>query len=136
MDHFGIGAAMQGMAHVYFQSSRRTGRTISLIESMKDGDRIVFADSKEADRVRRLCLERGVQVECVVIAPKSPGRVFECGTPMGRTVFDHTWVELYYIEAIERAQREVDHLQQQASGYGEAHRETNCQAEELAKWRY
>lgn len=136
MDHFGIGAAMQGMARMYFQSARQSGRTTSLVESVKDGDRIVFADSREAERVCRMCLERGVKVECVVVTPKTPERVFERGTPEGRTIFDHSWVEQRYLEAIERAQQEIDHLERQASGYGEAHRETKRKAEELAKWRF
>ena len=120
---------------IYMQSARRTGRTTSLVESVKDGDRICFAGSREADRVRRLCLDRGVNVECIVIDPKQPERVFDRGTPQGRTIFDHSWVEQYYLNAIERACAEIDRLQQQASGYGEAHRETRRRAEEMAKWR-
>jgi len=135
MDHFGTGAAMHGMAEMYFRSARRTGRTTSLVESVKDGDRIVFANSREAERVQRLCLERGVKVECVVVEPKTPERVFERGTPDGRTIFDHSWVEQRYLDAIERTQQEIDHLERQASGYGEEHRETKRKAEELAKWR-
>lgn len=135
MDHFGIGAAMQGMARMYFQSARRTGRTTSLVESVKDGDRIVFADSKEAERVRRLLMERGVKVECLVVQPKTPGRVFERGTPEGRTIFDHTWVEQMYLQVLERTQQEIDQLERQSSGFGEAHRETKRRTEELAKWR-
>lgn len=136
MDHFGIGAAMYGMARMYCQSARRTGRTTSLVESVKDGDRIVFTNSKEAEHVRRLCLERGVQVEVMIAEPHQQERVFERGTPEGRTLFDHSWVEQYYLNAIERAQREIDHLERQASGYGEAHRETTRRAKELATWRY
>lgn len=135
MDHFGTGVAMQGMAQMYFRSARRTGRTTSLVESVKDGDRIVFSSSKEAERVRRLCLERGVKVECVVVEPKTPERVFERGTSDGRTIFDHSWVEQRYLDAIARTQQEIDHLERQASGYGEAHRETKRKAEELARWR-
>ena len=135
MDHFGIGAAMQGMAQLYFQLARSTGRTTSLVESVKDGDRIVFADNKEAERVHRLCLERGVKVECIVVEPKMPERVFERGTSQGRTIFDHSWVERYYLEAIERARQGIDHFERQASGSAEAHHETKRQAEELAKWR-
>jgi len=136
MDHFGIGAAMQGMAKMYFRSARQTGRTTSLVESVKGGDRIVFADNREAERVRRLCLERGMKVECVVVEPRTPERVFERGTPEGRTIFDHSWVEQRYLEAIERTQQEIDHLERQASGYGAAHHETKRRAEELAKWRF
>lgn len=135
MDHFGIGPAMQGIAHIYFRSARQTGRTTSLVESVKDGDRIIFANSAEANRVRRLCKERDVQVECVVVAPETPERVFELGTPPGRTLFDHSWVEQRYLVAIERVGNEIDYIEKQASGYGEAHRETRRCAEEIAKWR-
>lgn len=134
MDHFGIGAAMHGAALIYTQSARRTGRTTSLVDSVKDGDRICFSDSREAERVRRLCMERGVKVECIVIDPKTPERLFERGTSQGRTLFDHSWVEQYYLNSISRAQDEIDHFEQQLSGYGEKHRETKRRAEELAKW--
>jgi hypothetical protein len=135
VDHFGIGAAMQGAARIYMQSARRTGRTTALVESVKDGDRICFLDNREAERVRRLCLERGVKVECIVIDPKRPDRVFERGTSQGRTLFDHSWIEQYYLSAIERATQDIDHLEREASGYGEAHRETRRAAEEIVKWQ-
>ena len=135
MDHFGIGAAMKAMALNYTYSARRTGRTTSLVESVKDGDRIVFAEQHEAKRVQRLCLERGVKVECIVIDPRDPGRVMERKQPEGRTIFDHSWVESYYMRAIELAGDTLDRLEREASGYGAAHRETKRRAEELARWR-
>lgn len=135
MDHFGIGAAVRGSVLVYMSSARGSGRTTSLVESVKDGDRIVFASAREAQRVGRLCHDRGVSVACIVVDPREPQRVFECGTPVGRLIFDHGWVEQYYLQAIERAQAEIDHFERQASGYGEAHRETRRQAQEMAKWR-
>ena len=135
MDHFGIGAAVLGSVRIYMHSARRTGRTTSLVESVKDGDRIVFCDTREAERVRRLTLERGVKVECVVISPSDPQRLFERATAEGRTILDHSWVESYYQLAIERAQADIDHFERETSGYGAAHRETRRRAEELAKWR-
>jgi hypothetical protein len=134
VDHFGIGAAVRGAAVIYIQSARRTGRTTSLVESVKDGDRIAFLSQKEAERVRRLCLGRGVKVECIVVDPKRPDGVFSRGTPSGRTIFDHSWVEQFYLNAIEAAQQEIDNLQRHASGFGESHRETRRCAEELGKW--
>ena len=135
MDHFGIGQAMEGMARAYFQASRATGRTVSLIESVKDGDRIVCATRLEAQRLKQLCKERGVEVACIVVPPHSPQRLFDGGTPQGRTVFDHTWVEIFYTEAIKRCQADIDKLQEMASGYGEPHRETLRRAQEMMKWR-
>jgi hypothetical protein len=134
MDHFGIGAALRGSALVYFQSARKTGRTVSLVESVKDEDRIIFTNSREADRVKRLCEEAGKSVECVVVNPTTPYDAFNLGTAQGRTIFDHTWVEQFYLLSIERCERDIDNLQKNLSGYGEPHRETRRRAEELAKW--
>ena len=134
MDHFGIGNAMTGLLRTYFMAARQTGRTTSLVESVKDGDRIVFSDSRERDRVMRLLRERGVKAECVVVDPLSPERIFERGPSQGRTIFDHTWVELYYTNAIDREQRFLDRLERESSGHGGAHRETDRAALERAKW--
>lgn len=135
MDSFGIGQAMKGMAHVYFQSARQTGRTTALVESLKDGDRVIFTNSKEADRVKDLCREFGKTIDTMVVDPKDPRRVFERGTPQGRTVFDHSWVEQFYLSAIDECQKDIDHLQRESSGFGMAHVETRIKAREFAKWR-
>lgn len=134
MDHFGIGAAMLSMTSTYSFTARRTGRTLSLVESVKDGDRLVFADQREAKRVEILCRDRGVKVDCIVIPPKELHRLGERGTSEGRTIFDHSWVEQFYFAAIEQAQGAIDHWQRETSGYGAPHRETRRKAEELGRW--
>ena len=125
---------MQGIAGIYFRSARQTGRTTSLVESVKDGDRIVFADGKEAERVRGMCLARGVAVECIVADPKNPSRVFERGPSKGRTLFDHSWVEQFYLDAIKHAQAVIDDLEWRASGHGEPHREMRRGGKFTEKW--
>lgn len=134
MDHFGIGAAMQGMAQTYFQTARRTGRTVSLVESVKDGDRLIFTNRTEADRVYRLCQGRGVIAECIVIDPSRVSELFERGSSKGRTIFDHSWVEQWYLSALENACKQLDTLECETSGYGEAHRETKRKAQEISRW--
>ena len=135
MDHFGIGQAVKGAAHIYFHSSRHTGRTVSLVESLRDGDRVVFTNANEADRVKHMCLERNVKIDTMVIDPKEPLRIFERGSSQGRTIFDHSWVEQFYLNAIERCEYEINHLQRETSGFGEAYLETRRKAAEMAKWR-
>lgn len=136
MDHFGIGQGVRAAAQIYFQSGRQTGRTVSLVESIKAGDRIVFANSREAERVKRLCKEREIEIETIVVDPQTPQRIFERGSSQGRTIFDHGWVQQYYMNAIDRCQQDIDRLERETSGYGEAHRETRRKAEEMAKWRF
>jgi len=134
MDFFGIGQAVKAALFVYFQASRATHRTTSLVESVKDGDRIVFANLKEADRVNRLCLERGVKVECVVVLANDPHGLFYRGTSQGRTILDHGWIEEYYLNAVDRCEEDIQYFEEQLSGYGEPHRKTKRQAMELSRW--
>lgn len=136
MDHFGIGAAVQGAFEIYVTSARGTGRTTSLIESLKDGDRVIFINSAEARRVEILCAERGLKIETQVIDPRTPAKVFERNTAQGRVIFDHTWVEEFYRLALQSAGRELDHLQEESSGFGFKHYENRQRAMEIAKWGY
>lgn len=115
MDHFGIGLAMRNMALMYIQSARRTGRTTLLVASLKDGDRVAFASSREAQYVYRMCRERGVTIETLVVPPTRPEEVLDSLPPKGRLIFDHTWVEQSYLAAIERTQRAIDHFEREAS---------------------
>ena len=135
MDHFGIGSAVKSVAEVYFRSARRTGRTSSLVASVKNGDCIIFIDSREADRVKRLCRERGVEVECIVIDPKQAEQVYERKPLPGRTIFDHSWVEQYYRIAIDRAQQSIDCLERETSKHDETYWETRLQMEEMIRWK-
>lgn len=134
MDHFGIGAAIRAMVGVYLTTARQSGRTTSLVESLKNGDRVVCLNSLQAQRLRGLCLERGVKIETMIVDPCQPGAVFGRPPAEGRTIFDHTWVEAFYTQAIEAAAREIDHLERETSGSGAAHRTTRRKAQELGRW--
>jgi len=138
MDHFGIGNAVRASALSYFQGASRSGRTTSLIESVKDGDRILFKNQREANRVSSLLRDRNpsLQVQCIVLDPKESSRIFELGSlpGEGRTLFDHGWVEQYYLDAINNAIKSIDSLQRETSRYGEAHRETKRKIEAFRPW--
>jgi len=134
MDHFGIGAALLGAAQIYFRSARQTGRTTSLLESVKDGDRIVVRTHQEEHHLKRMLELRGLKVGILVIDPSTPGKVFEHPKSQGRTIFDHMWVEKFYEMALKYASKELDHLQRESSGFGTAHYETRRRYEEMARW--
>lgn len=74
-------------------------------------------------------------IDCIVVPPKEPVRLFDRGTSQGRTIFDHGWVEDYYMHGIECASREIDCFQKDSSGWGEPHRETRRKALEISKWQ-
>lgn len=127
-DQFGIGAGIRGAAQVFLAMARATGRTTNMIKSLKDGDRVICATAREADHIRRLVNVRGVDAEVTVVPVNAPSGMFGRGTPQGRTILDHAWVEQYFTDALDRAARDIDHLEREASGFGAAHRETQDMA--------
>lgn len=136
MDHFGTSAAIQGMVEVYYMTARQSGRTTSLVESLKDGDRVVCLTNQEARRLLDLSRERGITITAVALAPGRGRGIFHEGTSQGRTIFDHTWVEEHFRQAVRGAAEEIGYLQRELSGYGAAHRETARKARELATWHH
>lgn len=137
MDFFGIGNAIKGCIEIYRSVSHHTGRTTRMIYSLRPGDMVVFTNNREADRVARLCEERGVKDICFVVCdPKYPGKLFNYGTQQGRCIFDHSWVEDYYQLAIEKVQNDIDSLQNELSGYSEAHIKTREAAKNIQQKGY
>lgn len=135
-DHFGISEAVQACLRIYFQGARGSGRTTSMIESAKPGDRLVFCDVREGERVKRLLKEAGIEdVICCVVDPENPSAIFQRPPSEGRTIFDHSWVEEYFMRIIVGASNDLRRLQDQASGYGTPHRETARKAKEMGRWR-
>jgi hypothetical protein len=124
MDQFGIGSAIKGCAINFFAASRQSGRTTQLIESLKNGDRVVCISSKDAEWLRRRIKEFDKDIDVISIPTKDAGKIFDHATSKGRTIFDHRWLEQFYIEAIDRLEKEIDYLQRESSGFGAAHIET------------
>ena len=112
MDIFGIGSAIKATIGMYLVVSRGTGRTITMINSLKPGDRIIFSNSTEAYRVKKLCKERDIEnIRFEVVHPKDCDRLYERGSSQGRTIFDHSWVEEFYQNVIDRAEKDIDYFQ-------------------------
>ncbi|MBL3825106.1 MULTISPECIES: hypothetical protein [unclassified Marinobacter] len=136
MDNFGIGAQAQGALRVAFTAARGTGRTNAILRSLHDGDLVVFKDRREAGRVEHMAKEMGRQIQTVVCDPRRLDKIFEGrGTLQGQLVFDHSWLEEYYLMAMEDAYKSIERLRQDMSGYDERHAKTKMQAMELAKWQ-
>jgi hypothetical protein len=73
MDSFGTGIALKGAVRVMFASMRTT----SLVQNLKSGDTVVFLHAREANRVKRLCLDRGVEIIPVVSDVRLPHETVE-----------------------------------------------------------
>jgi len=115
MDFFGIGAAMKSMAAVYIRSSRGTGRTTTMLNSLQNGDIVVFADTRETERVRKLIRRMHLDVKCITVSPDHPNRLFERPPCNGRVFFDHSWVENWYLNAMHSAEKDLQNLENAAT---------------------
>lgn len=134
MDHFGIGAALLGSGNIYLRAARQTGRTTSLLNSLKDGDRVIVPTERQQRRWQSLLAERQLKVEVRWFSVDRLHDLYHLGTGDRQTRFEHTWVEEFYIRNLEDSIRHLDELQQRLSGWGEAHERTRRQAQELARW--
>lgn len=118
MDHSGIGSALIATSNVYFKSARQSGRTTQLLDSVKDGDRIIFATHKEARRFEQLAKEKGKCIEVVSVGTGNYGIEFihqNLTTSKGRTFFDHGWVEARYLHVLEDERKFIDKMQNDLS---------------------
>lgn len=70
-----------------------------------------------------------------MVRPEDMHKIYEMGASEGRTIFDHSWVELFYLNAIKDAKSQLQHLATELSVFGEAHRETQRKAMDLYRWR-
>lgn len=116
MDHFGIGACIRAAIELMLRGMRATGRTTALINSVKDGDRIIFRSRQEAMVVEMLLRRKGLQVSCVVVDPTHVERLLGTQRAAGRTYFDHVWIEEYYTNGIKQLGKDIDHFSSALSG--------------------
>lgn len=124
MDDYGIGNSVRGAIRILFSGSRGTGRTIRMLERYQEGDRIIVTNDREKRRLKHLGKELGKEIQCIVVDPEVPSSLLDHGTPQGRSIFDHTWVEQFYECATTETFGRLKHLQEITSGSGVKHRET------------
>lgn len=110
MDIFGIGTAMKAMINVYMISGRQSGRTTAMIERLKDGDRVGFMNQREAERVKRLCLEQGKKIEVIVFNsnPRHGLGAITHGKPGTKLLFNHDVIEALYQDSINQTQQMIE----------------------------
>jgi hypothetical protein len=105
------------------------------LNSLKDGDRVVCATRGDADHLLLKCRELDLQVEVVLLKPQSVHEVPQFPPSKGRTLFDHGWVEQYYMRAIEQARMDIDLFQQLGATSGTEERLPPYVDLQRSKWR-
>lgn len=117
MDIYGIGQTIQVATDMYFKSVRGTGRTKHMMGQIRNGDCIIFEKADECRRVKGICEKKEIKVTCLC----APAEVFRKipeyvqGFKIKRLYFDHAWLESFYRQAIENAQKNLNKIKEQTN---------------------
>ena len=122
MDILGIGKGVEAAANIYFAATRRTGKTTRLVEALKSGDRVVCRGHDEARHFSRMLRHLGVDgIEVVGVPPDKPYMLIERWPPSkGRTFFDDAWLQDFYLQEIQAAERSLERLTGEPESNGNA----------------
>lgn len=107
---FSIAAFISEMSDL----NRGTGRTTKMIEDAKDGDVIIFSNSREANHVHFECAMKGIKVRCIVFPVSESKNLFSLRNGLEshtRLYFDHSWLEEFYERAINGARKLIDSIE-------------------------
>lgn len=117
MEDFGVGGAAKMALHLFEHASRGSGRTTRLVDRVQPGDRIIVATAPERIRLERLLRDAGKDGVAVrVCSPANDDQAWRLGTnSTGVTLFETSWVEAWYRDRVERAQRDLAQLQEALS---------------------
>jgi len=108
MDIFGIGSAIKGCAQIYFRGAIQTGRTTNMLEHLKSGDLVIFLDVYSAYDFKLKAAGKGIIIDVLKCDVHDVDKIWNYGKLKGRVVFDHCWLERYYIYKIESSTRALD----------------------------
>lgn len=98
-----------------FISARRTGRTSLLVDNVRDGDTVVFTNEREAKRVAEMVKARGKTIKTLVASPTYLHRLMQGPPARERFVFDHSWLEEAYTNAIHETALALDSISRHMS---------------------
>lgn len=112
-DLYGIGNMLQTVLNIYFLGMRHNGKTTKMLKSLNKEDIVVFDNSGIAKLTQKYARELEIDIQYIVIDPWKPEQIGEKlgGRPRhGKIVFDHNFVEKFYIVAVERAKNDLSFL--------------------------
>lgn len=124
MDIYGIGAAALGAYRAVLVALRGTGRTQRLLESVKEGDTVIFRTHHEAHSFTRMARELWSKKIYYQVVPTTPEGLNQILCPRGNLHFDHTWVEAYYEDVLQEAATHLTRVTTKLSASSKAPRLT------------
>lgn len=120
-DFFGIGRTLKAALNMYFLGMARSGRTTKMIMSLKPDDLVVFSTNEMGKFTQRRARDMGVDLQYICVSPGNIGQLSQkmVGRPRPqRLIFDHGFVEQYYIFAVDRAEKDLHEITKSFSRSG------------------
>lgn len=114
-----IGPMLETALHVHVDSTRQTGRTTRMIAEMQDGDTVVCPTHLIARSVERLAFDTaGKKIKYFVVDPRRLDEHWSqiCGLA-GNVLFEHTWIERYYLEQVKASTDNLQWLRNQVNAH-------------------
>lgn len=135
-DYFGIGAGIKGAIRVFMTCARGTGRSEALVSSLKKGDMVVCHNPQETKRLVNICRDRKIEgVKIITCTKDKLHYLHQHPRPEGRLIFDHSWIESFYINAIEGAERDLGYIAKQFGREEKEEQPIEFKRLEESKWR-
>ena len=113
MDIYGVSLGIRACTNIYFETIRRSGRTTHMISLVERGDLIIIHPNVHEREIHALLAQRGIQgvdvrkadsLEEVRNIARNQGKKYN------RVHLDHSFVDAYYLKAIEDTGRNLDGL--------------------------
>ena len=113
MDIYGISLGIRACTNIYFQTIRRSGRTTHMISLVERGDLVIIHPDVHEREIHALLAKRGIQVVDVYKASSLEevrNIARNQGKKYNRVHLDHSFVDAYYMKAIEDTGKSIDGL--------------------------
>ena len=113
MDIYGISLGIRACTNIYFQTIRRSGRTTHMISLVERGDLVIIHPDVHERGIHDLLAKRGIQGVDVYRASSLEevrNIALNQGKKYNRVHLDHSFVDAYYLKAIEDTSKSLDGL--------------------------
>jgi len=123
-DEYGIGDGLAAYLEARISRTRGMGKTTNLIKRSPPNACIITHDPLHARRLEQQAIEENREdIKVISVAKGDLDRVYHNSSLQGfkgPIVFDHHWVESYFLKRLERASKDLFALR---SIYSKAHKE-------------
>ena len=122
MDIYGVSIGIRACTSIYFQTIRQSGRTTHMVSLVERGDLVIIHPNVNERDIYDLLAKRGIQGVDVAKA-RSLDEIRKLTQNQGkryrRVHLDHSFIDAYYLKAIEDTGKNLDSLMKDLASQAE-----------------